>query len=179
MANWCNARLVVAGRRSDVLTFSRLSRARPSSLFAAGMLHGIADDMRAEWIETLEPGIAKKVYIFQIRNDDGREHFGRLSRRFPPLCFVLVYFDPNNDSNGSYFIVRGRTRNYELTQKLVDDVMARHGLTDDAFGGEWSSEDECKYWEASWELMALAEGHWQKTVLRAIRRETKRCQDRT
>jgi len=170
MANWCNARLVVAGRRGDVLSFSRLSRARPSSLFGPDMLHGEADDLRSGRIKTLEPGLAKKVYAFQIRNDDGREHFCRLSRQFPALCFVLVYFDPNNDPSGSYFISRGRARGYELPGQLQETVMAKHGITDEVFGGEWSPDDESHYWEASWELMDLAETHWEETLLRAIRR---------
>lgn len=163
MANWCNARLIVAGRRSDVLSFSRLSRARPSSLFEPDMQHGEGDDLRSERIETLERGLAKKVYRFQICNDDGREHFCRVSRQFPALCFVLVYFDPNNDPSGSFFILRGRARSYELPVQLHKAVMAKHGVTED------TDEDDC-YWDASWELMDLAEAHWTQTLLRAIRR---------
>jgi hypothetical protein len=171
MANWCNARLIVAGRRGDVLSFSRLSRARPSALFEPDMLHGETDDLRSERVKKLEPDLAKKVYQFQIRNDDGREHFCQVSRQFPALCFVLVYFDPNNDPSGSYFIARGRARSYELPSQLQEAVMASHGLTDDVFTGEWNSDDESRYWEASWELMDLAEAHWQKTVLATLRRQ--------
>lgn len=127
------------------------------------MLHGEAHDLHSERIVTLEPGLAKKVYKFQIRNDDGREHFCRLSRQFPALCFILVYFDPNNDPSGSYFISRGRARSYELPAQLHEAVMARHGVIED-------SDDEWCYWEASWELMDLAEAYWQPTALRVIRR---------
>lgn len=162
MANWCNARLIVAGRRGDVLRFSRLSRLRPSALFGPDMLHGETDDLHSERIKVVEPGLAKKKYTFQIRNDDGRKHFCRLSRQFLTVCFVLVYFDANNDPSGSYFISRGRARSYELPALLHETVMARHGVSED-------SDDDCGYWEASWELMDLAEAHWQQTVIRAIR----------
>lgn len=163
MANWCNARLIVAGRRSDVLSFSRLSRVRPFSMFGPDMLHGEADDLRSERIKTLEPGFAKKEYRFQIRNDDGRKHFCRLSRKFPTVCFVLVYFDANSPPSGSFFISRGRALSYELPVQLHEAVMARHGASED-------SDNDWGYCEASWELMDLAEAHWQQTVIRTIRR---------
>lgn len=171
MANWCNARLIVSGRRGDVLSFSRLSQTRPSSLFGADMLRGETDDLRSERIKTLERGLAKKVYNFQIRNDDGRDYFRRLSRQFPALIFVLVYFDPNNDPSGSYFIWRGQARSYELPGQLQEAVMEKHGITNDVFAGEWSSEDEWRYQEASWELMGLAEAYWQQTLHRTICRQ--------
>ena len=164
MANWCNARLIIYGRRGDVLSFSRLSRARPSSLFGPNMLHGEAADWRSERIVTLEPGLAKKVFIFEIRNDDGREHFCRVSRQYPALCFVLVYWEPNVPPSGSYFIRRGRVRSYELPDQLRETVMTRHGYTEDS-----DDDDDWRYWEASWELMDLAEAYWQPTVLRVIR----------
>lgn len=168
MANWCNAQLIVAGQRRDVLRFSRIARAQPSSLFKPDMLHGEAQDLFAERMEKLQPDLAKKAYIFQIRNDDGLEHFRLVSRDFPALCFVLVYFDPNNDPSGSYFISRGRARKYFVPVELHEAVMARHGITEDSYD-KWDSDDERHYWEASWELMELAEAHWQDTVLKALR----------
>jgi len=128
------------------------------------MLHGETDELRSERVETMEPGLAKKVYVFQIRNDDGREHFCRVSRQFPGLCFVLVYWDPNNPPSGSHFISRGRARSYELPDQLCEAVMARHGYSEDS-----DDEEERRYWEASWELMDLAEAHWQQSLLKAIR----------
>lgn len=162
MANWCNARLILTSRRSGVLRFSRLSRARPSSLFESDMLHGERDDLHSERVETLERGLAKTVYSFQIYNDDGREHFCRVSRQFPALCFVLVYFDPNNDPSGSFFILSGRARSYEQPVQVDKAVMAKHGVTED------SEADDC-HWDASWELMDLAEAHWTQTLHRTTR----------
>ena len=126
------------------------------------MLHGEGDNLRSERFKILEPGLAKKVYRFQICNDDSREHFCRVSRQFPALCFVLVYFDPNNDPSGSFFILRGRASSYELPVQLHKAIMAKHGVTED------SDDDDC-YWKASWELMDLAEAHWTQTLYRQIR----------
>jgi hypothetical protein len=128
------------------------------------MLHGEGDDLRSERIETLEPGLAKKVYRFQVRNDDGHEHFCQVSRRFPTLCFVLVYWDPHNPPSGSFLIARGRARRYELPDEVCEAVMARHGYSADSDDG-----DEWRYWEASWELMDLAEAHWQRALMKALR----------
>jgi hypothetical protein len=164
MANWCSARLTVAGPRADVLAFSRLSRAKPSAVFGADMLSGETDGLRAERVKALEPSLAKKVYRFQVRNDDGREHFCQVSRQFPALCFVLAYWDPNVPPSGSYFIRRGRALGYELPESLCDAVMAQHGYVVDS-----EDPDEWLYWEASWELMDLAEAYWRKAMFRALR----------
>jgi hypothetical protein len=82
----------------------------------------------------------------------------------------LVYFDPDNEPRGSYFIRRGRARRYDLPAHLQEAVMARHCITAEVFDGEWSAGDESSYWEASWELMDLAEAHWEWILLNAIRR---------
>jgi hypothetical protein len=74
------------------------------------MLSGETDGLRAGRVTALEPGLAKKLYRFQICNDDGREHFCQVSRQFPALCFVLVYWNPNGPPSGSYFIRGGRVK---------------------------------------------------------------------
>lgn len=160
--NWCNVRLIIVGRRPDVLSFSRLARLRPSSVFEPDMLHGEGADLsseRIQCIETLGPDFAKKVYRFQVLADDGLEHFRRLSRKEGALCFVLVYADPNCDSYGSYFITQGRARRYEQPDRLKQEVMERHGYTAD-------SEEDWRFWEASSELMDLAERHWEDSILK-------------
>ncbi len=161
MANWCNAHLIVAGTRYDVLCFGQGSRARTASFFTSDMLVGEAKGLFAERVERLGPNLARKVYKFQVRNDDGLKHFRGVSRRNPALWFVLVYGDPNADSYGSYFIRRGRSRAYSVPGRVNESVMAKHGVTED-------SDDEWPFWEASWELMDLAEEHWQSVVLRSI-----------
>lgn len=169
MANWYNARLLVVGRSDNVLEFSRMSSAQPSSLFTPDMLQGEAQDMISEQMEQVEPGLAQKVYIFQVRYGDGLEHFCRISLQFPVLNFVLVYEDASVNSYGSYYISRGQVQTHELPDELKESVMAKHGVTAD------SSDDECEiddtgYWEATWELMDLAEAYWQDAVLSASRR---------
>jgi hypothetical protein len=166
MANWVNARLIVVGRRDDVQRFARVARERTSTLFSPDMASGEGDDLHAERMEALERGFAKKEYRFQIRNDDGRTHFGRVSKGHPELFFVLVYFDPNVPPSGSFFISRGRARSHVLPDRLMDAVMAKHGVVDNS---DDDSDDDIRYWEASWELMDLAEAHWKKALERAIR----------
>jgi hypothetical protein len=165
MANWCNARLIVAGRHPDVLRIIRLARVQPSTLFEPDMLNGEGGDLFSERLKTLEPGFAMKKYSFQIRNDDGRRHFCRVSRNFPALCFVLVYFDSNGDPGGSFFISRGRARGYVVPQELWKAVLSKHGATEDP-----DDNDDSTYWQASWELMDLAEAYWQQTIVRTIHR---------
>ena len=137
MANWCNVRLVVAGRRADVFQFSRLARKRPSSLFQPDMLYGEGGDLFSEWAEVLASNCLKKVYKFQVPNGDGLEHFQGVSQQYPALCFVLVYADANSDEYGSYFISRGRATDYPLPERLRNAVMRKHGVTYDDDDEEW------------------------------------------
>jgi hypothetical protein len=164
MANWCNVRLIIAGRRSEVLGFSRLARVRPSSIFKGDMLWGETAKLSSTRVERLRPNLLKKVYDFQVRNDDGLEHFRGVSRQHPALRFVLVYADPNGDEYGSYFISRGRARSYAVSDRQVEAVMAKHNYT----GADTDSEED--YWGASFELMDLAEAHWQQSLVQAIAR---------
>jgi len=100
MANWCNARLIVVGQRSVVLHFSKQARTRkkagaadladweryrPSSIFTPDMLVGEGKELSSERIERWTSEISRKKYLFQIRNDDGRDHFTEISRRFKSL----------------------------------------------------------------------------------------------
>jgi hypothetical protein len=167
MANWCSARLIVAGRCADVLKFSQRCRARPGVAFRPDMLYGETAELRSERVAAMEPGLSKKEYTFQIRNDDGQEHFCQVSRQFPALSFVLIYWDPNNPPSGSYLISRGRARGFELPDPVCEAVMEKHGVTAE-------SDDDFGYWEAAWELMDLAEAQWRQPLLRALRRQLRR-----
>jgi hypothetical protein len=128
MAEWCNARLVVAGRTSEVTRFKRLAgvpvagmrvrllsplaRARASRIFRGDMLVGEAQGLFCERATPTGPGLSKKAYLFQACDDDGQEHFRDLSRLYPGLRFVYVYgWDGwNEHSYGSYLICRGHIR---------------------------------------------------------------------
>lgn len=153
MANWCNARLVVIGSRQSVVAFAQKARARPESVFRGDMLIGEAQELHAERLERADAGRYRKVYLFQVRNDDGFEHFRRLSKRHRSLAFVLVYGDPNLDMYGSYHLQLGHARPYQPTGRRQAAVMRNHRVT-----GE--EEDDLRFWEASWELMDIAEAHW-------------------
>lgn len=163
MANWCNVRLVLSGLRSAVLEFSRRARSRPSSYFEPDMLAGEAQELFSERIRNLDKSLYQKVYKFQVRNDDGRNHFQELSKQHTNLCFVLVYADPASGDFGSYLIRQGRTRKYSIPQKTKEAVMAKHGV-------DYDYDDDSPYWEASWELMDLAHDHWRGSILTKMKR---------
>jgi hypothetical protein len=130
------------------------------------MLQGEAQDLFSERAAEVGPNLLKKVYTFQVRGDDGLSHFRSISRQHPDLRFVLVYGDPNCDDYGSYFLIRGRARSYRLSDRQKAKVMVKHGCADDA-GGD-TDEGEFGFWEASWELMDLAETHWSGLVFQRI-----------
>jgi hypothetical protein len=163
MANWCNARLIVVGQRCDVLNFSRHARTRPSSIFEPDMLSGEGQDLVSVRMERWIPKIFRKQYTFQVRNDDGRDHFKKISRRFPSLLFVLVHGEPNDDQYGSYIIRQERSRGYAVPEKLKITVMRKHGVEDSE-----DDEDDWGFWEASWELMDLAQAHWDGFLLKHL-----------
>src|SRR5438045_4063903 len=74
VANWCNARLIVIGRRPAVLQFSRKARAKPASIFRPDMLVGEGQDLFSERVERWNSGssqkrsgLSKKKYVFQVQ----------------------------------------------------------------------------------------------------------------
>ena len=152
MANWCSARLVVIGSRWSVAAFAKKAVARPKSVFRDDMLIGEALELHVDRLERADAGRYRKVYSFQVRNDDGFEHFRRLAKDHRTLSFMLVYGDANLGRYGSYYLQRGRARRYQLTATRQAAVMRNHGVT-----GE---EEAWRFWEASWELMDIAEAHW-------------------
>ena len=97
------------------------------------MLAGEAKELFSERTERWTPKISRKKYLFQIRNDDGRDHFTEISRRFKSLWFVLVYDGAGGGQWGSYLIRQGRCRSYS---RVEDD---------------WDDEDDWRFWEANWE----------------------------
>ena len=162
VANWCNARLIVVGQRPDVVELSRHARSRPSSLFEPDMLEGEGQDLFAERMETLGRGLSKKKYVFQVRNDDGHDHFREISRRYRSLWFVLAYHDPNSGEFGSYFIRQGRSRVYLVPEDVITSVMSTYGVDYDSD----DEENECRFWEASWAVIDMAESRWLPAVLK-------------
>ena len=182
MAEWCNARLVVAGRTSEVKRFRRLASvpvaglrvtplspradARASRLFRGDMLVGEAQGLFCERATPIGRGLLEKKYIFQVRacDEDGQEHFRNLSRLYPGLRFVYVYgWDGWNEfSYGSHLIFRGHTHSYRVPIRLVEKALVRHGV-DDNPNDEWPYQPEI---DAEMELMDLAEDHWQSLLLK-------------
>ena len=125
------------------------------------MLVGETQELFSERAAPLGPDRSAKKYIFQGCGDEGVAHFQNLSRSYPCLRFVLVY-GWDDHSFGSYYISKGRTRSYLVSDLLVEKVMAKHGV-DDNPNDEWPYGFEM---DAEKELMDLAEVHWQKSLLR-------------
>lgn len=124
------------------------------------MLVGEAQELFSERAAALGPDLSGKKYVFQGCSDEGVGHFQDLSRSYPSLRFVLVY-GWDDHSYGSHLIFRGRTRSYPVPDRLVEKVMAKHGV-DDNPNDEWPYEQEI---DAETELMDLAEAHWRKSLL--------------
>jgi hypothetical protein len=133
------------------------------------MLFGQGEGMSAWRMETLGQGLSQKKYVFQVRNDDGRDHFLTISRRYPDLIFQLTYDDAASGEFGSYLIRNCRAKAFLVPQKVIDSVMLKHNY--DYENDEYDSENERRYWEASWELMDLAESHWLTGVVKRLRRD--------
>jgi hypothetical protein len=155
MANWINARLIATGPRDAVQAFAAAARDEMKRIFRADMLVGEAAPMRQERIERLAGGGYRKRFTFQIRNDYGVQHFVRVSKRYRRLSFVLVFGDPNCDTYGSARIARGEAQEYVVAPRHARAIWRKHKVT-------LEDEDEWRFWEASWELMDLAEAHWTR-----------------
>ena len=69
----------------------------------------------------------------------------------------MVYADPNGDDIGSALIEKGTTRRYRVTEALKSATMRKHQV-------EADSADDSRFWEAHWELMDMAEGHWIQSI---------------
>jgi hypothetical protein len=157
MANWCNVRLLVAGQREHLAHFARRARLHSSEIFPADMLEGEAGALEGGRAKRVGHGLVKKAYRFQIRNDDGRRHFRRVSSRFPELRFVLTYFDPSSDSCGSYLVCRGRSRHFPVPEQRWEALIGEHGVLDEP-------DEDWRYWEASWAAMDFAEARWEPLI---------------
>lgn len=153
MANWINARLIATGPRDAVLAFAEAARDETKRVFRADMLVGEASPVRRDRAERVEEGVYRKRFLFQVRNSTGLEHFVRVSKRNRRLSFVLVFGDPNTDSYGSALIARGEAQEYDVTARQTRAMYRKHRVTDE-------DEDDERFWEASWELMDLAEARW-------------------
>ena len=153
MANWVNARLLADGPRDAVLAFAAATRDETKRIFRADMLVGEATPPRRDRVKRVADGIYRKAFVFRVRNDTGERHLTRVSKRYRRLSFVLVYGDPNSDTYGAAHIARGELEDYVISARQARTVWRKHKVTLD-------DEDEWRFWEASWELMDLAEAHW-------------------
>ena len=178
MAEWCNARLLIVGSASEVARFRRLASipvgwngpwdvdpltdSRACRVFRGDMLVGETQAIFSERATAIGPDQREKKYVFQVRacDEEGQEHFRKISSSHPHLCFVYVYgWDGWNEySYGSYLIRRGQIRTYRVPVRLIEKALAKHGV-DGNPNDEWPYQPEI---DAERELMDLAEAHWTK-----------------
>ena len=142
-------------------------------IFALDMMIGESNMLFAERMKNLGQGLSQKGYSFDVRNDDGRGHFRKISRRYPSLHFVLAYGDPNIGEFGSYLMRDGRSQRYLVPEDLIESTILKHGYDyerdEHPKGNKMYDEDnELAYMEASWDLMDQAEERWLNLVYKRL-----------
>lgn len=198
MAEWCNAYLTVVGPSSEVRRFAKHARqkppgpltyvpdilvsgsevillprpqGRPGAPFIPDMWIGEGGELWSERIKAVGDGLSQKKYHFQIRNDNGREHFRKVSLTYPSLHFVLVNHWGPPDECRSFLIHDGRTRAYVMPDELMSSILNKYGYDPDpeSDNDEDYEDNYWKEWEASWEMMDRAESRWLDGLVRRIR----------
>jgi len=187
MANWSNLRLIVTGSPNDVALFRRAAGAREgrvdtakSSIFTAEMEYGEGGDLNANRARVFRRVFRTASYLFQAANDDYREHFAAVSRRFPTLAFVLVWSDPNVDSHGSYLLRRGRSRAWEVPPRTRGNIFKKHyraaGFVDAQGKVDFDAEGTYDVdSEVFVEMMDVAERHWDEVVVDWLTKQRSRA----
>ena len=138
------------------------------------MIIGESNHLFAKRMKNLGQGLCQKQYGFDVRNDDGRAHFREVSRRYPALYFVLVYWDQSSNEYGSYLISGGRSRWYLMTEDAIEAMFEKHGWDPELYPGpgeKWRDkhwDNELAYDEASWELMEHCEERWLRVVYKRL-----------
>lgn len=135
----------------------------PSRIFPATMLEGESGPLLASRARNVSVSLSKKVYMLQLRNDDGIAHFTAISAIYPNVNIVLIYFDPNTDSSGSYLIHSGDRRHYKVASATWESLLQVHGYSDD------DDADDGPYWEAASAAMDICEKHWESVIVRGMR----------
>ncbi len=148
--------------------------ARPAAgatdIFTPDMLYGESKELFARRMKSVGQGMCQKAYSFDVRNDDGRAHFRRISRRYPELYLVLVCCDQNIGEYGSYLIRDGRSRWHLVPEDVIESTMLKHGWDPDLYPDadeEWRDEhweNETAYIDASFDLMDQCEARWVNLV---------------
>jgi len=186
MANWCNLRLAVTGHAADLAPFRRAAGALTgpvytdrSTVFTPDMEQGEGGDLQAHGLERLAGELRRAVYTFQGRNTDHVDHFRGVSRRYPRLAFVLAVGDPTLPPDYSYLLRKGRQRRWSAPEPLYNELFAKHlrqnGLVPEDAPVDVDTLDfddpdvDLAYWDAAFELMEVAQAHWDVDVLAWLR----------
>lgn len=160
---------------SDVIRVSR-PRGRRDDIFNPDMWVGEGGELWADRMKDIGDGLSLKRYHFQIRNDDGRQHFRNVSRRYPSLSFVLADYWYSPDECRSFLLQNGRTREYEVPDDVRNAILAKSGHDPDLESDD-DDDQELNYWNGwygSWDVMDMVESRWLNVILRRHRRRSRR-----
>jgi hypothetical protein len=178
MANWCNLRLSVIGAPEDVAEFCRAAgpeeghiRAQTSRIFSAEMEFGEGGALTAHGVKRFGRRFRRAEYTFQGRNTDYSDEFREISARYPQLALVVTFSDPNDDSHGSYLVLAGEQRLWEIPARRYREVMRKHYQRHGCIGRggriDYDHDNaDAAEWDAFFEMMDVAAVHWDEKVLR-------------
>ena len=114
--------------------------------------------------ESLERGMVRRIYRFEQARYEPDELLGRLSARYPRLCFVLGWVAPNIGEAASKLIHKGTSRRFDLSEKRKDEI---YPDLDDEEYEDVALEAEV---EADWVALDEVVAHWAGTVRRILGR---------
>lgn len=181
MANWSNLRLSVYGTPDDVAKFQEAAgpaygriRAKQSRIFADYMEFGESADLEANGVARFARRFRRAEYVLQGRNSAYSDEFREVSARYPRLAFVLTFSDPNSDWHGSYLLLAGRERLWEIPARLHRELMRkhykRHGCIDSRGRVDYDHEEaDDAEWDGFFDMIDHAAAHWDEKVLKWLR----------
>ena len=193
--DWIN-RLCVCGPARDVDVFAvtandpwiarhqlaaRPKRGRPLGLSFGALIRSLpAQRVRQLEQRVTEPwelsldspirlgdGMVARTYRFQLTDYEPDALLTEVSRKYPGLCLILGWIDPNTDDQASRFMHRGRSILYRLSRrrKVVLQASVPEAGTADEDEIAWALV------EADWAMMDAVMAHWDQKV-RSVLRET-------
>lgn len=190
--NW----IAIAGPRSKVIAFRDDARRRlspslkkllgiPSVAFSfehlfrksslpAPSSDGIPIDawhyFTSAWPLTEWHGYARIIYELEVKNYEVHTLLVPLSRSYTELCFVDSEISLDSGEINSMYIARGRCSKWALPEDRCDAHWQRAAKAQGVAKIEEAYEDDTIRSDAEDGMLAEAMAHWDKRVLRALRR---------
>jgi hypothetical protein len=195
----CSNRIAIAGLRSKVLGFRDDARRRLSPslkksldlayvsfslerLFRKNRLpapssDGIPNDAGHYYTSALSlkewHGYARIEYGLEVKNYEVRELLVPLSKSYAELCFVDSELSLDSGEINSMYIARGRCSKWALPEDRCDAHWQRAAKENGVAKLTDAYEDDSVRSDAEEGMLAEAMSHWDKQVLRALRRHSR------